>query len=110
MIIIDILLSACAVYILYLNFKMKASGEIPQFLISPKVNLERSKDKPGFIKYMFPRLIIYSVIVLLFSAVNIIARLFTISRYITLVTALAFFGALIYYCVITVKAQNRFLF
>ncbi len=110
MIIVDLLMCGCAVYILFLTLKMKKTGVIPQFLVSPRINLNRAKDTPGFINYMFPRLIIYSIAVFLFAAVSIAGSIFKISPYITVFTIVAFFVILVYYCVITIKAQNRYLF
>ena len=86
------------------------AGKIPGFLVSGKVNTDRAKDVPGFIAYMFPRLIFFSIAVTVFCVVSLIGDLYDISPYITVISVVFYIAILIYYCIVSVKAQNRFLF
>ena len=110
MIAIEIILIICGGYILYLTLKMKASGEIPPFLVNGKVNLERAKDKPGFIKYMFPKLIVFSLGIIVFAVLSLISDTVELSPYISLASYVIYAGLLIYLGIVSVKAQNKYLF
>lgn len=110
MIIIEIMLIASGFYILYLDLKMKKTMEIPSYLVSGKVNLDSAKDKPGFINYMYPRLIVFGVSIVVFSAILLIGDFITIPAILTFISYIVYVGLLIFFSIISVKAQNRFLF
>lgn len=101
---------AVGVYFLYNAFKMKASGEIPPFLISNRINLERAHDIPGYIKFMFPHCMIFGFGICAFSAVIILNDYFSINWIFRLICEAGYFADVIYYCIISVKAQKKYLF
>ncbi len=98
------------VYLVYMSVKMKATGEIPKQMISNKIKLERAKDIPGFIDFMYLRSIIFGVIICVFSAILIVAEYVEINRWLLIFVQLGYLAGIIYYAIITVKAQNKFLF
>lgn len=53
-IIIDILIMACGVYMIYWAVQMKSSGKIPVMLVGKGFPINRAKDTKGFIKFTFP--------------------------------------------------------
>lgn len=107
---IEILLIACAVYMVYLTFKMKQTGEIPTFFVNNKVKLENAKDKEGYIAFMFPRMLIFSFFVAAFAVLSILSNYFVFPGVVTLIIYIGYVALLIFYSIISVKAQNRFLF
>ena len=110
MLIITILLFVCGVYIIFNSLKMKASGTIPKSLISNKINLERAKNIPGYISYMFPRGIIFGIALCIFSSVLIAGEFTEVNPVLMLIVQLGYFFGIIYYSAISIKAQNKFLF
>lgn len=110
MIVVNLLLVVCGVYVLSLTTKMKREGKIPAFLVSGKVNLERVKDTEGFISYMYPRLLIFGFAVLLFACISLLGEFVDMPAAVSLVSYLAYVALLIYYSIISVRAQNKYLF
>ena len=57
-IIVDALIAAYGINIIYAYFKMKTKGEIKEnLLFSSEVKMEKCKDKEGYISYMLPKLL-----------------------------------------------------
>ncbi|MCR5279604.1 MAG: hypothetical protein K6E19_09215 [Lachnospiraceae bacterium] len=108
--VLTLLLIGCGFYLLYSVIRMKVTGEIPRGLINVKINLDRAHDKEGYIKYIFPRGIIFGIILIASSTVLLLSEFMTVSPYLMLAAELLYFGGIIYYAVISVKAQNKFLF
>ena len=107
---LSMILIGCGVYLLYSVIRMKITGEIPRGLINVKINLDRSHDKEGYIKYIFPRGIVFGVIMIASSVVMLVSEFIPVSPYIMLVAEALYIGGIIYYAVISVKAQNKYLF
>lgn len=110
MIIIEMMLIASGFYILFLDIKMKNTMEIPTYLVSGKINLEAAKDKPGYINYMYPRLIVFSLVIIVFSGLLLVGDFVAIPPILTAVSYIAYVVLLVFFSVISVKAQNKFLF
>lgn len=108
--VLALLLIGCGIYLLIQTVRMKLTGVIPKGLINIKINLERSHDKEGYIKYMFPRGIIFGAILIVCAAVLLISEFVAVSPFIMLPAELLYIAGIIYYAIISVKAQNRFLF
>lgn len=109
MIVIEIILIGFAGYMLFLTLKMKNDRIIPAFFINSRINPDKAKDKEGFINYMVPRLIVFSVCLLCFSLFSLYTEFRPVNPYIALFSNIMYFACIIYYAVISVKAQNRFL-
>lgn len=108
--ILEIFLLIAGIYYLYMVFKMKREQVIPKNLVSPKINLERSHDIPGYIDYIFVRGIVFGSLLIIFSAVIIVSLFMVIHPILVLICELGYIGALIWYTVISIKAQNKYLF
>lgn len=52
--ILNILIMACGVYMLYWAVQMKNTKKIPEMLVGKEFPIERAKDPEGFIKATFP--------------------------------------------------------
>lgn len=64
--IIDIIVIACGVYILYVYYVLKFKGEIKETLLLPKdVLAKKCRDKAAYINEMSPKVLIYGIIVVL---------------------------------------------
>ena len=108
--VLSLVLIGCGIYLLIQTIRMKQTGVIPRGLINVKINLERTHDKEGYINYMFPRGIIFGAILIVCASVLLASEFVAVSPFIMLASELLYIGGIIYYAVISVKAQNRFLF
>lgn len=108
--ILEYFLFGAGIYYIVMVQKMKMTGKIPSTLISNKVNLERSKDVPGYMKYIYPRGMIFGILICVFSLIIIMNHYVTIYPLIVLLAEVGFIALIIWYSIISVKAQNKFLF
>lgn len=108
--ILDFLLFGCGVYVLVQNIRMKATGKVPAGLINPKVNMESAPDIEGYIKYTYIRGLIFGIILIVFSGIMTLQSFVEVPALLLFISEIMYIGTLIYYAVISVKAQNRFLF
>ena len=108
--IITVFLFGSGIYLIFINIKMKKTGEIPKALVSGKVKLERAKDIPGFINFMYIRGIIFGAILSVFSAVTVLKDYLAIDSIALFVMQVIEFVAIIYYAVCASKAATKYLF
>lgn len=109
--LLTIFLFLAGLYLVYMTIKMKSTGTIPKGMINSKINLERAKDIPGFINYMYIRGLIAGVVISIFGAINIWDDLiYELNPIVMFIAQFGYAGIIIYYAVISVKAQNKFLF
>lgn len=52
--IMNLMLMACGIYMLYWSVQMKRTQQIPEMMVGKKFPLNRAKDPAGFIKASFP--------------------------------------------------------
>ena len=52
--ILDLLIMACGVYMIYWAVQMRASNKIPAMLVGKGFPIDRAKDPDGFIRFTFP--------------------------------------------------------
>lgn len=52
--ILDLLIMACGMYMIYWAVQMKSSNKIPTMLVGKGFPISRAKDPEGFMKYTFP--------------------------------------------------------
>lgn len=110
MIFITIFIFLWGLYLLYMTVKMKATGEIPSQMVSNKINLDRAKDKEGYIAHMYKVNMIFGILICVLSGVLIYETMRPISQWVHYVANGGYLVGLIVYAVITVKAQNKYLF
>lgn len=108
--VIEVCLFFMGVYYLYNLFKMKATNTIPPAFVNKKINLERSHDIPGYVKYIFPRGLVFGIGLCVFSGVIILSSYIYINVYIKLICEIAYIALIVYFAVVSVKATNKYLF
>lgn len=74
-IIFDAIVLLLGAYLMFCAFKMKKTDKIPPILLAPK-ELELCKNPYGFIDYMFPYLLAFGIICVLFGVSSIIGDAF----------------------------------
>lgn len=103
-------LALAGVYLIVESFVMKKTGKIPYLLLNNKINLENAKDKPGFIKYMFPRCIVGAVIMIVFSVLEIVCEYRPLPDTVVLLNYLVYIITIVYFLKSSLKAQRIYLF
>ena len=107
---ITIFIFAWGIYLIYMTVKMKASGVIPRQMLSNKINLDRARDIPGYINHMYKMNMIFGILICALSAVLIYENFRPINDWFHIIANAGSIVVLIIYAVITVKAQNKYLF
>jgi threonine/homoserine/homoserine lactone efflux protein len=105
--ILDVLIMACGVYMVYWAIQMKREKKIPEMLVGKGFRIERAKDPEGFIKFTFPYT--FATGVILFAA-GLIEALEVITYTHPLINSLISFAlvvVIIGYGVILMKAQKK---
>lgn len=110
MLFIDVVLFGAAIYMLALTIKMKNTRTIPSFFVNGKINLEKAHDTEGYINCMVPKLIVFCSVLIVFSGINMLSNVIPLPSYIVSVSSIVYFVLIIIYAVISVKAQNKYLF
>lgn len=61
--IFDLVIAGSGIYLVYVALLMKRTGEIKQgVIISKDINVNRIRDKEGFIHYMFPKVMLIGIL------------------------------------------------
>lgn len=108
--IIDGIIFACGVYMLYSAYLMKTKGELKVgWLVSKNINLERSKDVPGYIRYMYPRVLIFASCTLVYSIIGLYSTYFSPLGTVQTITFAGFFAIVIWFAYISTKASKKYL-
>ncbi|WP_099468288.1 hypothetical protein [Konateibacter massiliensis] len=108
--IIDGIILACGVYMLYSAYLMKTKGELKVgWLVSKNVNLQKSKDLPGYINYMYPRVLFFAVCTLIYSVVGLYSSYYAALGMIQTVTFGGFFVIVVWFAYVSTKASKKYL-
>lgn len=108
--IFDTIIVICGLYMAFCGVRMKAENKINTSLVlSKNVKPEQIRDKDGFIKYMWIRLVICGVACVLAGVVNLLFTRYQPSLIIEAAANAVFVIILISFGVIAVKAQKKFM-
>ena len=106
--ILNILIMACGVYMLYWAIQMKRNKKIPEMLVGKNFPIERARDPEGFIKATFPVTFVTGVIILVAGAVGALGLLAAYpmaDTVINLIEVVVIMG----YGMLLMKAQRKYL-
>lgn len=108
--LIDGIVLACGVYMLYSAYLMKVKGELKVgWLVSKNINLQRSKDVPGYINYMYPRIIVFAICTIIYGVIGVYSTYYSPLGMIQVASFVLFFVAVVFFAVISTKASKKFL-
>lgn len=107
--ILEYILLGCSVYMFVLTVKMSRTREIPSFFVSNRVEMKKAKDKDGFIDYMVPRLYVLCASLAVFSIISIVSAYVYIDSIVIVIINVLYFVLLVAYCILSVKAQSKYL-
>ena len=106
--ILDLLIMACGVYMVYWAVQMKSSNKIPAMLVGKGFPVNRAKDPEGFIKFTFP--FTFGTGIVLFSAGLIGAlEIFVLIPWIDIGLRIVVMAIVMGYGAILMKAQRKYL-
>lgn len=107
-IVMNMLLMACGIYMIYWAVQMKSTKIVPQMLIGNGISIERAKDPLGYIKAIFPFTLIMGIVLLV---VGLVEGLGLCIQY-PIVDSLLMIGMvllLVLYGMFLLKAQKKYL-
>ena len=106
--ILNILIMACGVYMLYWAIQMKSNKKIPEMLVGKNFPIERARDPEGFIKATFPLTFVTGAVILVAGAVGALGLLAAYpmaDTIINLIEVVVIMG----YGMLLMRAQRKYL-
>lgn len=108
--IFDVLIIICGLYMVYTAFIMKTRGKITAgIVVSKDIDVEKIRDKQGFINYMFGKVLLLGVLTAVIGVMGIISTYINAPSYITLIGLACFMVILIVFAVASNKAKKLFI-
>ncbi len=107
-IIMNMMLMACGIYMLYWSVQMKRTQQIPEMMVGKKFPLSRAKDPAGFIKASFPVTWATGAIIFaigLLEALEVLALLPVLNVSLSLIVVIV----VIAYGMILLRLQKKYL-
>ncbi|MDE5824500.1 MAG: hypothetical protein K2H91_07450 [Lachnospiraceae bacterium] len=106
--ILDLLIMACGVYMVYWAVQMKSTNKIPVMLVGKGFPINRAKDPEGFIKFTFPFTFSTGVALFAMGLVGALGLFITYPLAETLMR-IVLVAVIIAYGVVLMKAQKKYL-
>ncbi len=106
--ILDLLVMACGVYMVYWAVQMRSSNKIPAMLVGKGFPLNRAKDPEGFIRFTFPFTFATGVVLFAAGLVGALGIFITVPLAETLMRILLVV-VIVGYGIILMKAQKKYL-
>lgn len=106
--ILDMLIMACGVYMIYWAVQMKLTNKIPSMLVGKGFPINRAKDPDGFIRFTFPFTFVTGVVLFAAGLVGALG-LFTTYPLAETLMRIMLIVVLIGYGMMLMKAQKKYL-
>lgn len=106
--ILDLLIMACGVYMVYWAVQMKSTNKIPPMLVGKGFPINRAKDPEGFIRFTFPFTFATGVALLAMGLVGALGLFITYPLVETLMRVVLV-AVIIGYGAVLMKAQKKYL-
>lgn len=106
--ILDLLVMACGVYMVYWAVQMRSSNKIPAMLVGKGFPLNRAKDPEGFIRFTFPFTFATGVVLFAAGLVGALGIFIMFPLAETLMRILLVV-VIVGYGIILMKAQKKYL-
>lgn len=104
----DILITACGVYIIYWAMQMIQSKKIPEMLIGKGFPISRAKDPEGFIKKTFPMTLVLGILLFIAGILGAL-EVFALYPYVDTLISVFLVIVIILYGVFLMRAQRKYL-
>lgn len=106
--ILNILIMACGIYMLYWAIQMKNNKKIPEMLVGKGFPIERAHDPEGFIKATFPYTFFTGAVLLIAGLTGALELLAAYPVADTIVN-LCELAVILIYGILLMNAQRKFL-
>ena len=106
--ILDLLIMACGIYIIYWAVQMKTTNKIPVMLVGKGFPINRAKDPEGFIKFTFPFTFATGIVLLGVGLVGAL-ELFATNPLAETVMRIVLVIVIVAYGMVLMKAQKKYL-
>ncbi len=106
--ILNILIMACGIYMLYWAIQMKSNKKIPEMLVGKNFPIERAQDPEGFIKATFPLTFATGVLLLASGAIGSL-ELLAAYPMADMIINLVEVVVILVYGMLLMKAQRKYL-
>ncbi|MBO5030373.1 MAG: hypothetical protein J6D08_00570 [Lachnospiraceae bacterium] len=106
--ILDLLIMACGVYIVYWAVQMKSTNKIPQMLVGKEFPVDRAKDPEGFIRFTFPFTLVTGIVLLAAGLIGAL-EIFVLNPVADTLTSVVPVVVIIIYGIILMNAQKKYL-
>ncbi len=108
--IFDILITACGLYLVYTAVVMKIKGKIVKgVLVSKDVDVEKIKDKEGFIRYMSGKALLVGVLAAAVGMINLVNSYLKGPGWISIAVIAGYFVVLMVFAYSSVKARKIYI-
>lgn len=108
MILFDAIMTVLGTYLLFMAQKMKRERHVPSFLITEQ-DLMRCRDQAGLSEYLFPRIVIFSVVILVFGILGLVNDLvISLGNVVNIVMILIFLVAWVWFSAQLRKARKNY--
>lgn len=106
--ILDLLIMACGIYVIYWAVQMKMSNKIPAMLVGKGFPINRAKDPKGFIRFTFPFTFATGIILLAAGFAGALG-LFVTWPVVETLMRLFLVAVIVAYGMVLMKAQKKYL-
>lgn len=107
---IDIMFLASGVYLIWTAASAKRQGNIvANVMLSKDINESHVRDKAGFIEYMYKRIFLAGILVVVGSAVHLLNDYYIFSNVLTWVGITLIFVALVIYIGAYTSGRKRYI-
>ncbi len=108
--IFDLLITGSGLYLIYVTVIMKTKGEITRgVIVSGNVDIERMRDKDGFIRYMYGKSLFMGILTVAAGAVNMANFYFRGPAWVSMAAIGGYCAMLAVFAVLTIKARKKFI-
>ena len=108
--ILDWMITFGGLYLIYAALVMKLKGKIVKSIVAnPEVDIDKIRDRKGFIQYMWVRVLILGILSAAVGAVGILSAQKEASLTTYMISFVGYLIALIWYCVISVRGRKKYI-
>lgn len=108
--LMNIMFLVVGAYTIYSAILMMTKGEISKWLLGEKTDLKKCRDVQGFINYLGMKVLIFGIVIVLFSVVGFINTFVVkIGKYYLLGMTAVLLVALVAFTIMYLKARKKFL-
>ena len=108
--VIDVLIIAYGLYIVYQAFSMKRSRQIPEgIFIAKGLKISEKADVDGYIDYLGPKAVVLGIMGFLCGTLGMLAQSYPEYNWLSIVGYLLFLIALVLFMAASLKARSKFL-